>query len=118
MHVSAYHGAEVHGRSAGLTKGDQFADSGPFNVISPFSFADLAQSFDPHGTVSHFLRASIEMRWLTIEVAKMRLIRVAERHHLGDPIACKRQIIIATIVGILCVLALWKLAVWLGAFPH
>ena len=48
----------------------------------------------------------------------MRLIRVAERHHLGDPIACKRQIIIATIVGILCVLALWKLAVWLGAFPH
>ncbi|SKC81332.1 hypothetical protein SAMN05445504_3093 [Burkholderia sp. CF099] len=48
----------------------------------------------------------------------MRLIHVPERHHVDDTIHCKQQILIATIVGILCVLALWKLAVLLGAFPH
>lgn len=53
-----------------------------------------------------------------IEVAEMRLIYVHHRRPVDAPTQCKRQILIATIVGFLCVLAVWKLAVLLGAFPH
>jgi hypothetical protein len=53
-----------------------------------------------------------------IEVVEMRLIRVSHRRPVDDTIQCKRQILIATIFGILFVIALWKLAVLLGAFPH
>ena len=53
------------------------------------------------------------------EVAVMRrLIHIPHRHPVDDLTLCRRQILSATIVGILCVLALWKLAVLLGAFPH